>query len=268
MTTTKTSVGPTVSELKEQFMARSIPLEADFSDLIDIADVGRKAVGQSPEQTPNPTSGLILGTNGQQKVQLKPEAGLMVDSSGVGLVPEQQLSRGMIMMFSGSTVPVGWALCSGDNGTPDLRNRFVLGGSLGDNGRSSSVVSGIGNNKSYNVTSNTKQPSVSVSVESHKLTTSQIPSHRHLQGERYVQWGSVLNAGANYGWKSKDYTSGGARYEPSQMLRDGWGEGQLYSQSIGGGQGHKHNATASQASHSHSTNVIVPYYTLAFIMKL
>ncbi|GIZ15275.1 phage tail protein [Capnocytophaga catalasegens] len=36
---------------------------------------------------------------------------------------------GMIAMWSGqvSQIPQGWALCNGQNGTPDLRNRFVMG---------------------------------------------------------------------------------------------------------------------------------------------
>jgi hypothetical protein len=35
-----------------------------------------------------------------------------------------------IIMFSGleSEIPTGWYLCNGSNGTPDLRNRFVLAG--------------------------------------------------------------------------------------------------------------------------------------------
>ena len=34
---------------------------------------------------------------------------------------------GMIIMFTGSTAPSGWAICDGTNGTPDLRDRFVVG---------------------------------------------------------------------------------------------------------------------------------------------
>ena len=36
-------------------------------------------------------------------------------------------TAGMIMMFSGSTAPSGWAFCDGQNGTPDLRDRFIVG---------------------------------------------------------------------------------------------------------------------------------------------
>ena len=64
---------------------------------------------------------------------------------------------GMILMWSGSiaTIPTGWALCDGSNGTPDLRNRFIVGAgstySVGNTGGSNSVT----------------------------LTEGQIPSHAH-----------------------------------------------------------------------------------------
>ncbi|MEP0786851.1 tail fiber protein [Coleofasciculus sp. FACHB-129] len=37
--------------------------------------------------------------------------------------------RGMIMMWSGQAnqIPNGWALCDGQNGTPDLADRFIVG---------------------------------------------------------------------------------------------------------------------------------------------
>lgn len=39
------------------------------------------------------------------------------------------LPVGLIMLWSGSTatIPTGWALCNGSNGTPDLRDKFVVG---------------------------------------------------------------------------------------------------------------------------------------------
>lgn len=39
------------------------------------------------------------------------------------------MQRGLIIIWSGAIVdiPAGWVLCDGNNGTPDLRNRFIIG---------------------------------------------------------------------------------------------------------------------------------------------
>ena len=37
------------------------------------------------------------------------------------------MPSGVVTMFFGSQIPSGWALCDGLNGTPDLRDRFVVG---------------------------------------------------------------------------------------------------------------------------------------------
>ena len=39
------------------------------------------------------------------------------------------INVGFILLWQGSiaTIPSGWALCNGANGTPDLRNKFVIG---------------------------------------------------------------------------------------------------------------------------------------------
>lgn len=41
----------------------------------------------------------------------------------------QALPKGVIVMWSGKAdeIPAGWSLCDGNNGTPDLRDRFVMG---------------------------------------------------------------------------------------------------------------------------------------------
>ncbi len=69
------------------------------------------------------------------------------------------LPTGLICMWSGSiyNIPVGWKLCDGQNGTPDLRSRFIIGASkpeyrpsgnyydIGNIGGTSSVMLSTGN---------------------------------------------------------------------------------------------------------------------------
>tara|TARA_R110000796_G_scaffold101637_6_gene210369 strand:- start:4803 stop:5249 length:447 start_codon:yes stop_codon:yes gene_type:complete len=83
-------------------------------------------------------------------------AQLLADSLGTastGTIP-----IGGIILWSGSvgSIPDGWKLCDGNNSTPDLRNRFVVG---------------TGNN--YAVGSTGGADTVS-------LTTAQMPQHDHL----------------------------------------------------------------------------------------
>ncbi len=54
------------------------------------------------------------------------------------------LFSGAIIMWSGTiaTIPSGWALCNGSNGTPDLRNRFVVCADADSGGVAKSTVVG------------------------------------------------------------------------------------------------------------------------------
>ena len=60
-------------------------------------------------------------------------AGQFLTSRGAGLSPQYTtltaFVSGMIMLWSGSiaSIPSGWALCDGSSGTPNLRDRFVVG---------------------------------------------------------------------------------------------------------------------------------------------
>lgn len=55
---------------------------------------------------------------------------------------DKAMPSGGIIMWSGSvgSIPSGWYLCNGSNGTPDLRNRFIVGAGstyeVGDTGGS------------------------------------------------------------------------------------------------------------------------------------
>jgi hypothetical protein len=68
-------------------------------------------------------SGNAIVANGNVVIN-----GSLLVASGAGLVPP-----GGIIAWSGSqiNIPVGWLLCNGLNGTPDLRNRFIIGAGTG-----------------------------------------------------------------------------------------------------------------------------------------
>ncbi len=62
----------------------------------------------------------------------------MIQQGGKELLP-----KGAIIMWYGSnTAPAGWAICNGENGTPDLRDKFVIGAS-----ESKKAKQTYGNNK-------------------------------------------------------------------------------------------------------------------------
>jgi hypothetical protein len=73
---------------------------------------------------------VILG-NGTSAVQFVAPgtSGNVLTSNGTTWTSSAAFVTGMIMLWSGSiaSVPSGWALCDGTSGTPDLRNRFIVG---------------------------------------------------------------------------------------------------------------------------------------------
>ena len=105
---------------------------------------------------------LIVNSNAQQIQELAVSDGLI----GNGTFP-----LGGIIMWSGaiSAIPTGWSLCDGSNGTPDLRNRFVLGAT---NDGSDSTYPGI----SVSQTGGTAD--AVVVQHNHSITD---PGHTHTQ---------------------------------------------------------------------------------------
>lgn len=80
---------------------------------------------------------------------------------------DNRLPRGIIAMWHGQVdqVPPGWALCDGQNGTPDLRNRFILGWgkrTVNQNGGQEQVTLNIAQMPAHSHGGNTKIAQTSV----------------------------------------------------------------------------------------------------------
>lgn len=88
---------------------------------------------------------------------------------GSGSEPAIGVPSGFIGMWSGTNVPDGWALCDGENGTPDLRGKFVLGSSdshaLGSTGGSEEVTLTVAQMPSHTHNFAVKQRTVKVSEQ-------------------------------------------------------------------------------------------------------
>lgn len=82
---------------------------------VTTAKIADDAVDDTKLSNTGVTSGTYAGANITVNEQGR------ITSAGAGLF------TGMIMMFQGATAPSGWAFCDGQNGTPDLRDRFIVG---------------------------------------------------------------------------------------------------------------------------------------------
>ncbi|MGJ0637293.1 tail fiber protein [Xenorhabdus bovienii] len=215
--------------------------------------------------------------NGSSGIYVKAGNGIKVDTNGVAIDPNKVLPKGMIVMFSGSTVPQGWALCDGNNGAPNLIDRFILGGKISDiNFKNNATLSGSGNSKKCNKNSDNKVVSVNVKIKDTALTLSQMPKHEHTGGMPYHN---------STGFRNGYYKTGENSYQLDNRLENGYISSNSfiprslisydnknpyypYTSSKGDGKGHSHGADATANAHNHITDIIPPYYILAFIIKL
>lgn len=123
-------------------------------------------------------------------------SGGKIQEGGNALVP-----RGVVVMWHGTadSVPAGWALCDGQNNTPDLRDRFVVG--AGSNAKGGS----------YRHTNTGGVNAVTLSV-------AQIPSHSHRQV-------TTANCGAGSGGIRATFTGECANLGAYDMGVNTWNAG-------------------------------------------
>jgi len=149
------------------------------------------------------------------------------------------IPSGVILMWSGTiaTIPSGWLLCNGSSGTPDLRNRFVIGANADDAGVAKTNITGsptqTGGSKDAIVVSHT-----------HTGTTASNGLHTHT---------------SNFG----DSLGGNAFFNQGRINN----VGDIASTAIDSAGAHIHTFTTDSAGSSGTNANLSPYYALAFIMK-
>lgn len=151
------------------------------------------------------------------------------------------LSSGMIAIWSGllSTIPSGWVLCNGLNGTPDLRNQFIIGASVDSSGIAMTTIAG------YPTKTGGSKDAI-LPAHTHTGVTNTTGSHIHYTQfiDYWGDFGMWVNGGGN---------NGNLVYTDTSL--DG---------------SHTHTSTTSTDGNATSgTNAnLPPYFALAYIMKL
>lgn len=186
------------------------------------------------------------------------------------IVAATQVPRGVITMWAGATnaVPSGWALCDGNNGTPNLKDRFIVGA-----GQSY----GVGNTGG----SITQTPSVwtnaagtGIQVAGTAITEAQMPWHTHsgsVGSDASIQVQDAIQSSSAGEWLADD-SFGSIGWSPSPIrkpLKEF--SASLSISGTGGNQPHYHGVTDNGHAHTAAASAIdvrPPYYALAFIMKL
>lgn len=160
-----------------------------------------------------------------------------------GPVGEVGIPRGSIVMWSGAVdeIPVGWALCNGKNGTPDLQDRFLVGAG-----------------KSY-------PPEETGGEDRVKLTAAQLPSHKHTV---------TVKSDGDHSHRIVIDTGGGGNQRSGRMYTPGDGSSKINTNVVGNtwwdtnsGGGHAHSTTVSSVGSNQAHENRPKYYALCFIMK-
>jgi hypothetical protein len=145
---------------------------------------------------------------------------------------------GMIILWSGSiaSIPSGWALCNGSNGTPDLRNRFIVGAG------STYSVDATGGSADAIVVSHTHTISTTVATDS--SLTGTFPT------------ATINNTGYSGPFsQGADLSGNGTAGAPNKTV------------DFNGSHSHTASSSASTAGSSGTNANLPPYYALAYIMK-
>lgn len=161
------------------------------------------------------------------------------------------IPKGIIVMWSGTinTIPKGWALCDGKNLTPNLTRRFIYGAG------------------------HDLEPNQKDGYSTRLLMADQLPKHRHYIARDSVSRPSTAESTRNGTIDGTDelaYRKYGKEGNTDYTLMEGdenyYYVGVTSGSIVNDGDGDKNKRTVITTQKS--LNIMPPFYTLAYIMKL
>lgn len=158
---------------------------------------------------------------------------------------------GMIMMWSGTiaTIPSGWYLCDGTNGTPDLTNKFIIGADADDGGVAKTSVTGTA------AQSGGSKDAVVVE-HNHNLSSNAVVSTKSLTGTIK----SMVNIQNTAATGIFDFDQTGRCDVQGSLHYSG-------NTSIDASHNHTMSGNTDNEGVSGTNANLPPYFALAFIMK-
>ena len=180
---------------------------------------------------------------------------------------------GIIAVWSGAegAIPSGWYLCNGSNGTPDLRNRFIVGAgsgssySVGNTGGSNTVTLSTSQIPSHSHTTNNHSHNASVSDPGHGHSVSvSDPGHSHNTsvtgaklfpgyGGAHVPYGGAGGyPGTHFNMSNANTGISANASNANTSISVSTGNANPSTNNTGGGGSHENRP---------------PYYALCYIMK-
>ena len=147
---------------------------------------------------------------------------------------------------------------------PNLAGRFAIG---------KSGTYGLGTTGGGTTSSFTPAGSVSVSVNNHTLTVSQIPAHSHPASTSVSGTVTLSNlrspsgGGAATNAISRSTGNNVGPPQSSTAYTSFSGSGTTSISNTGGGSGHNHGASGTFSGSSGTVNILGPYISLNFIIK-
>jgi hypothetical protein len=177
--------------------------------------------------------------------------------------------RGSVMLWYGNVnaPPVGWAICNGANGTPNLADRFVLGnaggrtqGEIGGAFSAGAATDVQGWHGHGGATQGTALDVNTIPPHAHTGYTNYLGDHGHVTA--YVAIAGINGAGGGPG------SSVAAGTGPS-TFGAGAHQHDIQTYNTGGGAAHAHNLNwDGNHAHNITVSIVPPYFALAYIMRL
>ena len=179
--------------------------------------------------------------------------------------PSTAIPSGVIVMWSGTiaTIPTGFALCDGLNGTPDLTSRFIV-----------------------SVPNASTNPGATGGTDSNVLTVSQLPAHNHTGSGTTSTEGNHAHSGTTASAGAHTHTMPGYHLSQpgNQIPWYNWSNGvfanntnttsssgahtHTFSTNTTGNHNHTFNFTTNNTGSGTAIENRPAYFQLAFIMKL